>query len=1045
MKKRTFTRVAALLLGMTLVLPACNTKKESSSPVEPESQTSESQSDSQSESSSQAQTYVVTISNKQELQAEWPAGSEGRKINISTEPRANIAELIRDGTITITSSDNEIVSISGQMANPVAKGKATITVRCGESSDSVELTVAEALPVVVVDYGTEQAPLSISQVLTEVAKLNLDNKSYSPQYFFAKAKLKTAVTGSATSAKFTLTDGEKDMDVSSGLLEEGKDTSDYKIDDILTIRAYVRADSGKTNGFYFSYNQGGAANKQAPQVIAYEDGGGTPIEVHTYEVTVAEALTACNAQEDGGTTTDLYKVSGIIKSVRYHWSEEHPNVSFYMVDSLDDTDSLYVYSVNCTQEVDAKVLPGAEVTVTGNLQKYVSGTTVTPELIGGRDFAITKEASAAQDVTDVDAVATVKTVAEVKAYTAADQTLIAKVTGVAENLYSTKYGNFYLVDPQTGDAIVVYGGYTNVSFEVASGIYSVKEKTGVVTSAIIGHTVTVYATIGFHSGAGQLVDGKVVDGAAYTGNVAASVAVNDDTMGSATLSATSAAYGTEITVTPTANTGYVVEKVEVKRASQTEVLEADNDAYKFNAQIKNEVIVTFKESGETPVEPESFDLELTYANLGLDTNNTYDKNKNRDVTVGDYTLTLDPGSKGIVTGNKSNPFTADKIGLAIQLKKSAGDTGIQFKTAFASGSTVKMKFYATYATEGLSYLPSLKIGDGQAFGPSNQLNSDNKVEGTKTEYTMSTSSGTFDVYEYILEYDISSLQNSTLTILNASSASYITSIGINFGEGQQQEVAQPVGNFSGYAVNALDDSNVFVTLALANEKAFLEVGDLAKITTTYAFDKTTGVVTITDATLGTVTAKFDEANNALTEVTVSGTAAAMIKNNGEITLNGAAKFWNLDGTTAELREQFIRRYRAKNASSWTVDNNEEHTDRIVSDTTNFVAGTGAMSVRPYPGDGNAVGISLKADFAEKTTFKNIGFWVYNSSDADITLRTWVFQQTGLAGAAEIGQMTAKANGWTYCRMGFNYGMYNFNISNWNGSANALVFDNIALF
>ena len=111
MKKRTITSVAALLLGMALVLPACNTKKESSSPVEPESQTSESQSESQSESSSEAQTYVVTISNKQALQAEWFAGEAGRKVEISTEPRANIAELIRAGTITITSSNNEVISV----------------------------------------------------------------------------------------------------------------------------------------------------------------------------------------------------------------------------------------------------------------------------------------------------------------------------------------------------------------------------------------------------------------------------------------------------------------------------------------------------------------------------------------------------------------------------------------------------------------------------------------------------------------------------------------------------------------------------------------------------------------------------------------------------------------------------------------------------------------------------------------------------------------------------------------------------------------------
>ena len=159
----------------------------------------------------------------------------------------------------------------------------------------------------------------------------------------------------------------------------------------------------------------------------------------------------------------------------------------------------------------------------------------------------------------------------------------------------------------------------------------------------------------------------------------------------------------------------------------------------------------------------------------------------------------------------------------------------------------------------------------------------------------------------------------------------------------------------------------------------------------------------------------------------------------------ADNYWNCDGTTEELRNQFIRRYRANGASSWTVDNNEEHTDRIVRDETNFVSGTGAMSVRPYSGSTNAVGLSLKNDFAEAKALKNIGFWVYNSSDTDIALRTFVFKSTGLTNHAEIGGLTAKANGWTYCRMGFDYSIYNFNISNWNGSANALVFDDIVLF
>lgn len=259
------------------------------------------------------------------------------------------------------------------------------------------------------------------------------------------------------------------------------------------------------------------------------------------------------------------------------------------------------------------------------------------------------------------------------------------------------------------------------------------------------------------------------------------------------------------------------------------------------------------------------------------------------------------------------------------------------------------------------------------------------------------------------------------------------------------EIAQPVGNFSGYAVSAQDGSNIFVDIALANDKAFIEVGSLLKDTKAFTFNKETGLLTIDLGTYGTLTATYDEENNKLINCGIEGAAAAYLSNNNSIVLNAAANYWNCDGTTEELRNQFIRRYRANGASSWTVDNNEEHTDRIVSDTTNFVSGTGAMSVRPYSGSGNAVGLSLKNDFAEAKALKNIGFWVYNSSNSDIALRTWVYTQKGLSGAAEIGGLTAKANGWTYCRMGFDKTIYNFNISNWNGSSNALVFDDIVLF
>lgn len=207
-----------------------------------------------------------------------------------------------------------------------------------------------------------------------------------------------------------------------------------------------------------------------------------------------------------------------------------------------------------------------------------------------------------EDVTNVDAESTPKTVEEIRAYQTADNTLIAKVTGVAEYKYGdAQYGNFHLVNPSTGKEITIYGGYTDTTFTKLNGVYSIVKGSNAVTDSIVGKNVTAYSTIAVHSSVGQLANALVVIGSNYDGNVDASVAVNDDEMGSATISNSTTAYGSELVVTPNPADGYTVKTVEVTRASRVQTLEAEQDGtYKFNAEIKNEVLVTFEIAGEIP-------------------------------------------------------------------------------------------------------------------------------------------------------------------------------------------------------------------------------------------------------------------------------------------------------------------------------------------------------------------------------------------------------------------------------------------------------------
>ena len=246
-----------------------------------------------------------------------------------------------------------------------------------------------------------------------------------------------------------------------------------------------------------------------------------------------------------------------------------------------------------------------------------------------------------------------------------------------------------------------------------------------------------------------------------------------------------------------------------------------------------------------------------------------------------------------------------------------------------------------------------------------------------------------------------------------------------------EELPLPVGNFSGLIAGQ------FTTIALGEEKAYVEFGSI-KLTTVYTYSTETGLVTIDlgDATYGNFTATFDPEANALINAGVDGAAAAMIEGNGTLTLNGALRLWDCNGSTEELQATFKRRYMS---GSWQVDTTNG--DRFVS-VENAVAGT-AMQRRGWTG--GAVALNLASDF-EPTEVKNVGYWVYNSSENDVTLRHWIYKGAGLTNNAELGTSVAKAGQWTYVRLGTGGAtIYNFQIADFANSGVNLIFDNIALF
>ena len=236
-----------------------------------------------------------------------------------------------------------------------------------------------------------------------------------------------------------------------------------------------------------------------------------------------------------------------------------------------------------------------------------------------------------------------------------------------------------------------------------------------------------------------------------------------------------------------------------------------------------------------------------------------------------------------------------------------------------------------------------------------------------------------------------------------------------------------------------NQSNGLIGVRLANKDA--EATGVTYNSSTHEFTITT-TGDYSGYSYGNITGTYDVANDRLTNIACSGSISAGVSNNGSIIASrptAAQSFSDCDGTTSELQAQFKRRYMS---GSWQVDNS--NADRITSNTTEYVSGTGAVKRRGY--SGGAVALNFQSDFASAKTVANVQYWVYNPSGSDITLRMWGYKATGFGSNFETGSVTAKAGQWTYVAMGFtSAAIYNFQIADFNNTGTYLTFDNIYLF
>ncbi len=117
----------------------------------------------------------ITIANKDALTAAWVEGEAARTLEITLAPEDYTLE---NTNVIVESSNSDVVDVDGFNLKAVGGGTATITVKAGEATDSVEITVTPSFKGVAITNKTALAESWIVGAADRTVEL-----AFSPEYY----------------------------------------------------------------------------------------------------------------------------------------------------------------------------------------------------------------------------------------------------------------------------------------------------------------------------------------------------------------------------------------------------------------------------------------------------------------------------------------------------------------------------------------------------------------------------------------------------------------------------------------------------------------------------------------------------------------------------------------------------------------------------------------------------------------------------------------------------------------------------------------------
>ena len=321
-------------------------------------------------SSTQSQ-YKVAIDNKAALEGEWYEG-DAKDLELTLTPEANALQELQNKNLTVTSSDETVVKVTGLGLTALKEGTAKITVDYRGAKEEVNVTIlskSAKKKYGVAHEGTAEDPFTNEDALA-VAK----SEKYGGEVYYVKGIV----------ASFYNAPGSRDDGMVAYFLtpatEGGEKFEIYKCfkenngkltDDDIWVGGEATA-----YGAFTKYNN----QYETSSATFVKCEGNKPQPRQTLTKTFAETLAAGVALDDGASTWDYYKFQGYVtvKAGNDYYLTATKGEALVAGKSdeahgakdIKGTNAIELYGAGKVAEVAAKLLEGAKVEVTMIVKNY---------------------------------------------------------------------------------------------------------------------------------------------------------------------------------------------------------------------------------------------------------------------------------------------------------------------------------------------------------------------------------------------------------------------------------------------------------------------------------------------------------------------------------------------------------------------------------------------------------------------------------------------------------------------------------------------------